>query len=103
MSLAAQPPQGGTPPLPARPLSQMQVYAQLDRCKAMPDFNNYLAYIFASGEGLPVEVSCCQLACRRLWLRALLSGALRCARVILVLEHAATGLSLCRAAALLPC
>lgn len=37
----------------------MQVYAQLDRCKAMPDFNNYLAYIFASGEGLPVEASCC--------------------------------------------
>lgn len=36
--------------------NQSEVYAQLDQCKAMPDFNNYLAYIFASGEGLPVEV-----------------------------------------------
>ena len=33
----------------------LQVYSQLDRCRALPDFNNYLAYIFASGEGLPIE------------------------------------------------
>lgn len=33
-----------------------QVYAQLDRFRASPDFNSYLAFIFASGEGLPVEV-----------------------------------------------
>ncbi|EFN51057.1 hypothetical protein CHLNCDRAFT_59360 [Chlorella variabilis] len=36
--------------------NQSEVYAQLDRCKAYPDFNNYLAFIFASGDGLPIEV-----------------------------------------------
>ena len=30
--------------------------AQLEQCRTIPDFNNYLAFIFASGEGLPVEV-----------------------------------------------
>lgn len=39
-------------PLPRLP----QVYAQLDRFRASPDFNSYLAFIFASGEGLPIEV-----------------------------------------------
>ncbi|KAI3424477.1 hypothetical protein D9Q98_010027 [Chlorella vulgaris] len=36
--------------------NQSEVYAQLNQCKAYPDFNNYLAFIFAGGEGLPVEV-----------------------------------------------
>lgn len=50
-----------------------QVYAQLDKCRAYPDFNSYLAFIFASGEGLPIEVrpactdvvaaSCCVNGC----------------------------------------
>ncbi len=33
-----------------------QILTQLDQCKQFPDFNNYLAFIFAHGEGLPVEV-----------------------------------------------
>lgn len=37
-------------------VSTLQVYAQLDRAKAVPNYNSYLAFIFASGEGLPVEV-----------------------------------------------
>ena len=46
---------------PARPrlclaCQNVQAYAQLERFKAYPDFNSYLAFIFASGEGLPVEV-----------------------------------------------
>ncbi|GAB4816534.1 hypothetical protein N2152v2_003580 [Parachlorella kessleri] len=36
--------------------NQAQILAQLDQCKQFPDFNNYLAFIFANGEGLPVEV-----------------------------------------------
>ncbi|PRW61530.1 transportin-1-like isoform X1 [Chlorella sorokiniana] len=36
--------------------NQSEVYAQLDKCRAYPDFNSYLAFIFASGEGLPIEV-----------------------------------------------
>jgi transportin-1 len=32
------------------------VLAQLEQCRAIPDFNNYLAFVFASGEGLPSEV-----------------------------------------------
>ena len=46
-----------TPTRSTHPLLDLhQVYSQLDRCKAVPDFNNYLAFIFASGEGLPIEV-----------------------------------------------
>ncbi len=33
-----------------------QVLQQLDQCKAVPDFNNYLVYIFAQGDQLPAEV-----------------------------------------------
>jgi hypothetical protein len=44
------------PALHRRCCCHAQVYAQLDRCRAYPDFNNYLAFIFASGEGLPIEV-----------------------------------------------
>ena len=43
-------------------LRVLQILAQLDQCKQFPDFNNYLAFIFANGEGLPVEV------CRWRWL-----------------------------------
>ena len=51
------PPPNQLPPfLPSHAL--LQVYAQLDKCRAFPDFNNYLAFIFASGEGLPIEVCC---------------------------------------------
>ena len=35
----------------------MQILAQLDQCKNFPDFNNYLATIFAQGNTLPDEVS----------------------------------------------
>lgn len=48
-------------PFPAQPLCQ--VYAQLDKCRAYPDFNSYLAFIFASGEGLPIEVRLLPPAC----------------------------------------
>jgi transportin-1 len=34
----------------------LQVLAQLERCRAFPEFDNYLAFVFASGDGLPVEV-----------------------------------------------
>lgn len=34
----------------------LQILSQLEQCKSIPDFNNYLAFIFAHGEGLPVEV-----------------------------------------------
>jgi len=32
------------------------VFAQLQHCSTFPDFNNYLVYILASGEGMTVEV-----------------------------------------------
>ena len=34
----------------------MKVLSQLDQCTQIPDFNNYLAYIFADGERFPTEV-----------------------------------------------
>ena len=49
----SRPPTGG--PL-CGVLSAPQVLSVLEQCKAFPDFNAYLAYIFASGEGLAVEV-----------------------------------------------
>lgn len=33
-----------------------QVLAQLERCRAYPDFNNYLALILAQGNSLQLEV-----------------------------------------------
>jgi len=35
----------------------MQILVRLDTYRAYPDFNNYLAFIFARGEDVPVEVS----------------------------------------------
>lgn len=37
--------------------NQSEVLAHLELCSTSPDFNNNLAYIFASGDQLPVEVS----------------------------------------------
>ena len=34
----------------------MQILQQLDLCKGYPDFNNYLAFIFAQGDTLAIEV-----------------------------------------------
>ena len=34
----------------------MQVLSQLEQYTKYPDFNNYLAYIFADGENLSIEV-----------------------------------------------
>jgi hypothetical protein len=34
----------------------VQILQQLDQCKSYPDFNNYLAFIFAQGDSLPIEV-----------------------------------------------
>lgn len=34
----------------------MQALAQLEECRSIPDFNNYLAFIFGHGRSLPVEV-----------------------------------------------
>lgn len=34
-----------------------QILAQLDECKNIPDFNNYLAFILSQGDTLPVEVA----------------------------------------------
>lgn len=36
--------------------SCLQILAQLEECKNIPDFNNYLAFILAQGDTLPVEV-----------------------------------------------
>ncbi|GFR43753.1 hypothetical protein Agub_g4865 [Astrephomene gubernaculifera] len=36
--------------------NQSQIFQQLEACRAYPDFNNYLAFIFATGEQLSVEV-----------------------------------------------
>lgn len=35
----------------------LQILAQLEECKNIPDFNNYLAFILSQGNSLPVEVS----------------------------------------------
>ena len=35
----------------------VQILAQLEECKNIPDFNNYLAFILSQGDSLPVEVS----------------------------------------------
>jgi hypothetical protein len=37
-------------------LSSLQVLSQLEQYTKYPDFNNYLAYIFADGENLSIEV-----------------------------------------------
>ena len=34
----------------------MQILNQLEQCKAFPDFNNYLAFICAQADSLPIEV-----------------------------------------------
>lgn len=34
----------------------LQVLHQLEQCTKIPDFNNYLAYIFADAENLSIEV-----------------------------------------------
>eukprot|EP00884_Botryococcus_braunii_P019984 jgi/Botrbrau1/666/Bobra.0161s0050.1 len=36
--------------------NQGQILDQLEACKSYPDFNNYLAFIFAQGDSLPIEV-----------------------------------------------
>jgi transportin-1 len=36
--------------------NQAEVFAKLQQCNQFPDFNNYLAYIFAQGTSLPAEV-----------------------------------------------
>ena len=37
-------------------LALLQILNQLEQCKAFPDFNNYLAFIFAQADSLPIEV-----------------------------------------------
>jgi hypothetical protein len=39
---------------PSAPLKQ--VWQQLEQARHVPDFNNYLSYIFSKGESLPSEV-----------------------------------------------
>lgn len=59
--LAGQPTRLHAPFLRARPtppILSTQILSQLDQCRAFPDFNNYLAYIFAQGDGYPIEVRC---------------------------------------------
>lgn len=34
----------------------LQVLQQLDQAKHVPDFNNYLSFIFSKGDNLPLEV-----------------------------------------------
>jgi hypothetical protein len=34
----------------------LQILQQLDQAKHVPDFNNYLSFIFSKGDNLPVEV-----------------------------------------------
>jgi len=34
----------------------LQVLVQLEQCRSIPEFNNYLAYIFANGDGLAIDV-----------------------------------------------
>lgn len=38
-------------------MAALQILAQLDECKNIPDFNNYLAFILSQGDTLPVEVA----------------------------------------------
>jgi len=38
-------------------MTALQILAQLDECKNIPDFNNYLAFILSQGNTLPVEVA----------------------------------------------
>ena len=38
-------------------MTTLQILAQLDECKNIPDFNNYLAFILSQGDTLPVEVA----------------------------------------------
>ena len=38
-----------------------QILNQLEQCKAFPDFNNYLAFIFAQADSLPIEVTSADL------------------------------------------
>lgn len=40
-----------------------QVLAQLERCRAFPDFNNYLALILAQGTSLQLEVGPVSFLC----------------------------------------
>ena len=47
------------PSLSCGRLLAAQILAQLEQCKNFPDFNNYLAFIFAQGESLPIEVWSC--------------------------------------------
>ena len=35
----------------------LQVLSQLEQCTKYPDFNNYLAYIFADGDRFSIEAS----------------------------------------------
>lgn len=48
----------GEPPTASRceRSCELQIFQQLEACKQYPDFNNYLTYIFAAGESLPIEV-----------------------------------------------
>ncbi len=45
-------------------MAALQILAQLDECKNIPDFNNYLAFILSQGDTLPVEVAL-RFYCRR--------------------------------------
>jgi len=36
---------------------QAQVWQQLEQARHVPDFNNYLSYVFSKGESLPSDVS----------------------------------------------
>lgn len=40
----------------------VQVLQQLEQAKHVPDFNNYLSFIFSKGDNLPLEVRPVQLA-----------------------------------------
>jgi hypothetical protein len=42
-----------------------QVLQQLEQAKHVPDFNNYLSFIFSKGDNLPMEVRGCVRACVR--------------------------------------
>ena len=35
--------------------NQAQVYARLEQCRGVPDFNNYLAFLLASATARPLE------------------------------------------------
>lgn len=41
----------------------LQILQQLDQAKHVPDFNNYLSFIFSKGDSLPMEVSMQQHSC----------------------------------------